>query len=332
MTMKTLLITGGAGFIGSHAVDYFLEHHPEYRIINLDKLTYAGSLDNLASIQDHPQHRFVQGDICDAPLMGAIFEHYAITDVIHFAAETHVDNSIISPDQFIQTNVVGTFTLLEAARQAWKGDYDAHRFHHISTDEVYGSLGETGSFTEETPYAPNSPYSASKASSDHLVRSYHHTYGLNTVITHCSNNYGPRQHSEKLIPTIIRKALSWQPIPIYGTGNNIRDWLHVRDHCSAISCVFHHAKAGEHYNIGGNQELRNNDIVQHICALLNQIQPRPDGQDYQSLIRYVTDRAGHDYRYAVTTDKIKTDLGWKPRTALAQGLLDTVKYFKNLIV
>lgn len=258
---KTVLITGGAGFIGSHAVSLMLERYPEYTIVNLDKLTYAGSMNNIAAILDHPRHLFIQGDITDQDRVVTLFRTHNITDVIHFAAETHVDNSIVSPDQFILTNIVGTFTLLEAARQHWKGDYAAHRFHHISTDEVYGSLGETGIFTEETPYAPNSPYSASKAGSDHLVRSYHHTYGLNTVITHCSNNYGPRQHAEKLIPTIIRKALALESIPIYGTGNNIRDWLHVSDHGDAIDRVFHQAQSGEQYNIGGNHEVRNNTIA-----------------------------------------------------------------------
>lgn len=328
--MRTLLITGGAGFIGSHAVEVLLQRYPDYHIINLDKLTYAGSLNNIESVIAHPHHHFIQGDIVDSAFIETLFATHPISDVIHFAAETHVDNSIVTPDQFIQTNVVGTFTLLEAARKAWKKDYSAHRFHHISTDEVYGSLGETGIFTEDTPYAPNSPYSASKASSDHLVRSYHHTYGLNTVITHCSNNYGPRQHAEKLIPTVIRKALALEPIPIYGTGNNIRDWLHVKDHCNAIDQVFHQAKPGEHYNIGGNQELQNNTIVEQICNILNSLCPRHDGQNYQSLIRFVTDRAGHDYRYAVSTQKIEQQLGWKPTITLSQGLLETVKSYLPL--
>lgn len=328
--MKTVLITGGAGFIGSHAVELFLNQYSDYRIINLDKLTYAGSPHNMDSFIDNPQHVFVQGDIVDKALIEKIFQQYGITDVIHFAAETHVDNSIVSPDQFIQTNVVGTFTLLEVARQAWKGRYDAHRFHHISTDEVYGSLGETGIFTEDTAYAPNSPYSASKASSDHLVRSYHKTYGLNTTMTHCSNNYGPRQHAEKLIPTIIRKALSHQPIPVYGTGMNIRDWLHVKDHCLGIAKVFHEAKPGEHYNIGGNQELRNHLIVDQICELLNVHFPSLKGQPYQSLITYVTDRAGHDYRYAVSTQKIEQDLHWQPTIAFQEGLLETIQAYADV--
>lgn len=329
--MKTILVTGGAGFIGSHGVEILLNRYPDYRIINLDKLTYAGSSDNLASFEHNPRHVFVQGDIVDKLLVASLFNQYSITDVIHFAAETHVDNSIVSPDQFIQTNVVGTFTLLEVARQAWKADYASHRFHHISTDEVFGSLGETGVFTEDSPYAPNSPYSASKASSDHLVRSYHKTYGLNTVITHCSNNYGPRQHAEKLIPTIIRKALALEPIPIYGTGTNIRDWLHVKDHCYAIDRVFHKAKAGEHYNIGGNQELRNNEIAEKICIILNTLYPRQDGQSYQSQIRFVTDRAGHDFRYAVATNKIERELLWKPSIDLDVGLLETIKAYAKVV-
>lgn len=327
--MKTLLMTGGAGFIGSHAIDHLINKYPQYLIINCDKLTYAGSLSNIDTFKNNPRHHFIHGDIADAALIQDLFARHQITDVIHFAAETHVDNSIVSPDQFIKTNVVGTFTLLEAARLAWKGHYEQHRFHHISTDEVYGSLGETGMFTEETPYAPNSPYSASKASSDHLVRSYHHTYGLNTVITHCSNNYGPRQHAEKLIPTIIRKALAFEPIPIYGTGNNIRDWLHVVDHCEAIDAVFHQGIAGDHYNVGGNQECRNKDIALKICHLLNHLQPHASGKGYESLITYVADRAGHDYRYAVCTQKIEKILQWKPRMTFDQGLRDTVSHYAN---
>lgn len=325
--MKTILITGGAGFIGSHAVEHFLSHYPDYKIVTLDKLTYAGSLENLKRCLENPRHIFVEGDIVGKALVEQLFCQHQISDVIHFAAESHVDNSIESPDAFMQTNVIGTYALLEVARKAWQSDYENHRFHHISTDEVYGSLGDTGLFTEETPYAPNSPYSASKASSDHLVRSYHRTYGLNTVMTHASNNYGARQHAEKLIPTVIRKALALEPIPVYGTGTNIRDWLHVHDHCDAIDKVFHQGRAGEAYNVGGDQELRNNEIVKQICDILNQMQPSKSCDNYQSLIRHVEDRKGHDYRYAVSNRKIATELGWKPTRRFQQALIETVNAY-----
>lgn len=324
---KSILITGGAGFIGSHAVEMFLTRHPDYTIINLDKLTYAGSLDNLSRCLDNPKHIFIEGDIVDKALLDKLFEQYHVTDIIHFAAESHVDNSISDPDAFVRTNIIGTYTLLEAAKKHWQDELAKHRFHHISTDEVYGSLGETGRFTEETPYAPNSPYSASKASSDHLVRSYHQTYGLNTVMTHCSNNYGTRQHEEKLIPTVIRKALALEPIPVYGTGMNIRDWLHVHDHCDAIDMVFHRGKAGETYNIGGDQELRNNEIVKIICETLNQLCPSDACKDYQALIHHVADRKGHDYRYAVSTQKIREQLGWKPLYDFEKGLVETIRSY-----
>lgn len=324
---KTLLVTGGAGFIGSHAVEMLLKRHPNYTIINLDKLTYAGSLNNLVACMDNPRHVFVQGDICDQPLLEKLFKQYHISDIIHFAAESHVDNSISDPNAFIQTNIVGTYTLLEVARVHWQDNFQHHRFHHISTDEVYGSLGETGCFTEETPYAPNSPYSASKASSDHLVRSYHRTYGLNAVMTHSSNNYGSRQHAEKLIPTVIRKALALETIPVYGTGMNIRDWLHVSDHCDAIDMVFHRGLPGEAYNIGGDQERRNNEIVKQICEILNQIHPNKACENYNTLIRHVSDRKGHDYRYAVSNQKIRDQLGWQPAFSFEKGLSDTVKSY-----
>ncbi|MBN9287334.1 MAG: dTDP-glucose 4,6-dehydratase [Gammaproteobacteria bacterium 39-13] len=325
--MKNLLITGGAGFIGSNAIDYFLTQHQNYTIINLDKLSYAASIDNMDSFLHHPRHIFVKGDITDSALVEKLFIEYEIEGVIHFAAESHVDNSINQPDIFIKTNVLGTFTLLEAARKYWTGSKKESRFHHISTDEVYGSLGEEGFFTEETPYAPNSPYSASKASSDHLVRSYHKTYGLNTVITNCSNNYGPHQHAEKLIPTIIRKALAGQSIPIYGNGKNVRDWLFVTDHCQAIDKVFHLASAGAHFNVGGNNELSNIDLALLICAKLNELCPSTSKGDYSALINYVTDRPGHDFRYAVSINKIELALGWKPETAFATGLMQTLTYY-----
>ena len=304
--MKTLLVTGGAGFIGSNFIPYYLDKYPDVYIVNLDALTYAGSLDNLSAIHNHPRYQFVKGNICDRTLLEQLFKEHHFQGVIHFAAESHVDNSIDNPGLFVQTNVNGTFTLIDVAYHYWmekpfvyKNSYNQSgaqpRFHHISTDEVYGSLGETGLFTEKTPYAPNSPYSASKASSDMLVRSYHHTYGLNTVITNCSNNYGPKQHNEKLIPTIIRKALHHEPIPIYGDGQNIRDWLYVIDHCRGIDTVYHDGKNGETYNIGGGNELSNNTIVHKICHILDTMHPLKSAS-YTQFITYVKDRPGHDRR------------------------------------
>lgn len=325
--MKNLLITGGAGFIGSNAINYFLNHYQHYTVINLDKMSYAASLDNMQLFFHHPRHVFIKGDITDSALVEELFVRYEIDGVIHFAAESHVDNSIHQPDIFVKTNVLGTFTLLEAARGYWKKNKSENRFHHISTDEVYGSLGEEGCFTEETPYAPNSPYSASKASSDHLVRSYHKTYGLNTVITNCSNNYGPHQHREKLIPTIIRKALTGQSIPIYGNGKNVRDWLFVTDHCQAIDKIFHLAASGSHYNIGGNNELSNINLALMICAKLNELCPNDRIGDYASLISYVNDRPGHDFRYSVSIDKIHRELGWQPQTEFSAGLVQTLTYY-----
>ena len=283
---KTILITGGAGFIGSNFVPYFCEKYPEYNIINLDKLTYAGNLDNLRECESMPNYKFVQGDICDADLIDKLFDENDIRGVIHFAAESHVDNSIKGPRAFINTNIVGTFNLLDAARRHWmdgpgvvKPGYEGARFHHISTDEVYGALGETGMFREDTPYAPNSPYSASKASSDFLVRAYHHTFGMNVTTSNCSNNYGPKQHNEKLIPHIISKALALQPLPIYGKGENVRDWLYVLDHCKAIDLIFHNGKSGETYNSGGRNERNNITIVKTICAILDEKKPRNDGKN-----------------------------------------------------
>ena len=322
---KTILITGGAGFIGSNAVLYFLRHYPEYRIVTLDALTYAGNTKNIAEVMTHPRHRFIHGDICDRALVEDIFLQEGITDVLHFAAESHVDNSIASPDIFVRTNVHGTFTLLDVARKYWKSE--KNRFHHISTDEVYGTLGETGYFTEKTPYAPNSPYAASKAASDMLVRSYHHTYGMNTVITNCSNNYGPRQHAEKLIPTIISSALSSAPIPIYGTGKNIRDWLHVDDHCRGIDCVFHKGISGGTYNIGGNNERENIDIARTICDILDEKKPRSDGKSYHEQIAFVRDRAGHDFRYAIDSTKLRVTLGWKAKEEFSNAMKKTVEWY-----
>ena len=331
---ETLLITGGAGFIGANFVPYFLDAFPQYKIINLDKLTYAGNLDNLKECQNNPNYTFIKGDICDSNLVNKIFENHDIRGVFHFAAESHVDNSITGPLPFIQTNILGTFNLLEAARKHWmtapgevKQGYEKCRFHHISTDEVYGTLGPEGFFTEKTPYAPNSPYSASKASSDFLVRAYHHTYGLNVTTSNCSNNYGPKQHAEKLIPTIIRKALAGQNIPIYGDGKNVRDWLYVLDHCKGIALVWQKGKAGETYNIGGRNERTNLEIVNTICTLLDKLNPAKDGQSYKHLITFVKDRAGHDRRYAIDATKIETELGWHAEENFESGILKTIKWY-----
>jgi len=334
---QNILVTGGAGFIGSNFIPYFLRQYPGYRIINLDLLTYAGNLVNLQEVEDHPRYEFIPGDIRDRELLDRIFADYDIHGVIHFAAESHVDNSIAGPDVFITTNINGTFNLLEAARHYWmesphqvKAGYEQCRFHHISTDEVYGSLEETGLFTETTSYAPNSPYSASKASSDLLVRSYYHTYGLNVVTSNCSNNYGPKQHNEKLIPTIIRTALALEPIPIYGDGRNIRDWLYVLDHCRGIDLVFHQGRSGESYNIGGRNERQNLYIAATICQLLDQLAPVPNGagiQSYRELITLVTDRPGHDRRYAIDASKIENELGWHAEEDFESGILKTVQWY-----
>ena len=332
--MKNILVTGGAGFIGSNFLPYFIEQHTDYQLINLDKLTYAGNLENLKEITNHPRYQFVKGDICDGDLLKKLFKQYDIRGVIHFAAESHVDNSIEGPEAFIRTNINGTFQLLETARQHWmttpfqiKEGYEDVRFLHVSTDEVYGSLGETGLFTETTPYAPNSPYSASKASSDMLGRSYFHTYGLNIVTTNCSNNYGPKQHPEKLIPTIIRKALAEDAIPIYGDGKNVRDWLYVLDHCKGIDLAFHKGKAGETYNIGGKNEWKNINIAQLICKILDQKKPLPNGKSYLNLITFVKDRAGHDRRYAIDASKIEQELGWKADEVFDTGILKTIDWY-----
>ena len=330
--MKSILVTGCAGFIGSNFVPYFLEKYSEYKVINLDLLTYAGDLENLKEIESHPNYTFIEGDIRDRDLVEKLFKDHDIYGVIHFAAESHVDNSIKNPGVFIETNVNGTYTLVDVAKNYWmekpfkyKNGYEDCRFHHISTDEVYGTLGETGLFTETTPYAPNSPYSASKASSDMIVRSYHHTFGLNTVITNCSNNYGLKQHDEKLIPTIIRKALANEPIPIYGDGKNIRDWLYVLDHCTGIDLAYHKGQSGETYNIGGRNERDNLYIVDKICEILDE--KVPSEKSYKELITFVEDRAGHDRRYAIDATKIENELGWKADENFETGILKTIEWY-----
>lgn len=333
---EKILVTGGAGFIGSNFVPYFLEAHPDLTIVNLDKMTYAADERNLAEVRGKPNYIFIRGDITDKDLVEKIFAEHDIRGVIHFAAESHVDNSISGPEIFVKTNVLGTFTLLETARRHWldapgqvKKGYENCRFHHISTDEVYGTLGETGLFTETTPYAPNSPYSASKASSDLLVRAYYHTYGMNVTTSNCSNNYGPKQHGEKLIPTIIRKCLNGENIPIYGDGKNIRDWLYVLDHCKAIDLVYHKGRTGETYNIGGRNERNNLQIVDAICAILDREVPRKEG-NYRDLVTFVKDRAGHDRRYAIDATKLETELGWKADENFDTGIVKTVEwYLKN---
>lgn len=335
--MKTILVTGGAGFIGSNFIPHFLQANQDYAVVNLDALTYAGNINNLKEVENSPRYQFVKGDICDRSFIESLFKQHNFTGVIHFAAESHVDNSISGPEAFIRTNINGTFTLLDVARKSWmdspfevKSGCEQNRFLHVSTDEVYGSLGKEGLFKETTPYAPNSPYSASKASSDLLVRSYYHTYGLNVVTTNCSNNYGPKQHNEKLIPTIIRKALSGQPIPIYGDGMNVRDWLYVLDHAKGITLAFKNGKAGETYNIGGRNERTNNEIVKTICAMLDKEQPNPSGKSYADQITFVKDRAGHDKRYAIDATKIETELAWKADENFESGIKKTVQwYLKN---
>ncbi|WP_371372008.1 dTDP-glucose 4,6-dehydratase [Sporomusa aerivorans] len=328
--MRTLLITGGAGFIGSNFVHYMLAN-TGYRLINLDKLTYAGNLDSLAAVLEHPRHIFVKGSIEDRALISQLLEEYSPDGVVHLAAESHVDRSIDGPRDFIQTNIMGTFELLECIRRYWEqrdaGWKAAFRFVHISTDEVYGSLGPEGYFTEETKYAPNSPYSASKAASDHLVRAYSHTFGLPVLTTNCSNNYGPYQFPEKLIPLMICTALEDKPLPVYGDGANIRDWLFVSDHCSAILTVLEKGKPGEVYNIGGQNEKNNLQVVQGICDLLDDMQPRKQGGSYRELITFVKDRPGHDRRYAIDAAKIRVELGWTPQASFATGLSKTVAWY-----
>ncbi|MFY9074600.1 dTDP-glucose 4,6-dehydratase [Malaciobacter mytili] len=343
---KTILVTGCAGFIGSNFVVYFLEQYLSYNIINLDLLTYAGNLENLKECENNPNYKFIKGNICNRELIEFIFNKYDIQGVIHFAAESHVDNSIKNPGIFIETNVNGTFTLIDVAYKYWmekpflyKKEYKECRFHHISTDEVYGSLSDNlkDLFCETTPYAPNSPYSASKASSDMIIRSYVKTYGMNCVITNCSNNYGPKQHDEKFIPTIIKNALKGNSIPIYGDGKNIRDWLYVLDHCKGIDIVYHNGKNGETYNIGGKNERTNLQIVNKICEILDVIYPIKNNitintknlklQSYKELINFVEDRAGHDKRYAINASKIERELGWKADENFDSGILKTIEWY-----
>ena len=331
--MKNILVTGGAGFIGANFVPYFIENNSDFHLVNLDLLTYAGNLDNVKEVENHPRYTFVQGDICDRNFVEELFQKFQFHDVIHFAAESHVDNSISGPEAFIKTNVLGTFNLLDTARKIWmsapnqyNAGFESSRFHHVSTDEVYGTLGETGLFEETTPYAPNSPYSASKAGSDMIVRSYFHTYGMNVVTTNCSNNYGPKQHDEKLIPTIIRKAIKGENIPIYGDGKNVRDWLYVLDHCKGIELAFKTGVSGETYNIGGRNERNNLQIVDRVCAILDELKPKASGS-YKDQITFVKDRPGHDLRYAIDATKIENELGWKADENFESGILKTVRWY-----
>ena len=327
---RSIVITGGAGFIGSNFVHHWCENYPEDRVIVLDALTYAGNLNNLATLKDRKNFRFLQGDICDRALVDELFAGENIDTVAHFAAESHVDRSILGPGAFVQTNVVGTFTLLESFRQHWLSNHqpDNYRFLHVSTDEVYGSLGvDDPAFTETTPYAPNSPYSASKAGSDHLARAYFHTYGMPTIITNCSNNYGSYHFPEKLIPLMCINILLGKPLPVYGDGQNVRDWLYVRDHCQALDTVIHKGKAGETYNIGGNNEVKNIDLVMMLCELMNELAPDLPVKPAQNLITFVKDRPGHDRRYAIDASKIRTELGWQPQETVEGGLRKTIQWY-----
>lgn len=326
-TNKSIIITGGAGFIGSHVVRRFVTKYPNYTIINVDKLTYAGNLENLKDIEDLPNYHFEKVDICDETALQVVFEKYEVEGVVHLAAESHVDRSISDPLVFIKTNLVGTANLLNAAKQYWKGDFTGKKFYHISTDEVYGSLEMGGGFfTEETPYDPRSPYSASKAGSDHLVRAFYHTYHMPCVISNCSNNYGPNHFPEKLIPLMIHNIIEKKPLPVYGKGENVRDWLHVKDHARAIDDVFHKGVAGQTYNIGGHNEWKNIDLVHLLCDIMDQKLNRAIGES-RSLITYVTDRAGHDLRYAIDAGKIERELGWTPEYTFEEGLAETVDWY-----
>lgn len=323
---KTILITGGAGFIGSHVVREFVLKYPEYQIINLDALTYAGNLENLKDIEHLPNYTFVKGDITDQEAVSAIFQEYQPDGIIHLAAESHVDRSIVDPMAFVMTNVIGTVNLLNAARTSWKDNFEGKRFHHVSTDEVFGALGDEGYFTEETKYDPHSPYSASKASSDHFVRAYHDTYGLPIVLTNCSNNYGPNHFPEKLIPLCIHNILNNKSLPVYGDGKYTRDWLYVIDHAKAIDLVFHNGKNGDSYNVGGFNEWQNIDLIKELCKQMDEKLGREKGSSAQ-LITFVKDRPGHDLRYAIDATKINKELGWKPSVTFEEGLSRTIDWF-----
>lgn len=324
--MKNILITGGAGFIGSHVVRLFLETSNEDKVYNLDALTYAGNLENLRDIENHPNYSFIHQDIVDLEAVRQVIQNNNITHIVHLAAESHVDRSIKDPLAFVQTNVIGTVNLLQAAKEFWGDSYDDRLFYHVSTDEVYGSLSDTGFFYEDTTYDPRSPYSASKASSDHFVRAYHHTYGLPVVISNCSNNYGPNHFPEKLIPLMINNILHKKPLPVYGEGNNVRDWLFVEDHARAISTIFSKGKIGDTYNIGGHNEWTNIDLVKLLCKLMDEKMGNQEGQS-EKLITFVKDRAGHDLRYAIDATKLKDELGWVPSLQFEEGLSKTIDWF-----